>query len=63
MLKWLKTWTQNWNEIEAENLRAGIINVLHPYAGVYTYVDKEQYRKYLDDKKRKLSKDNRQTKV
>ena len=46
MLKWLKDLFNDWNEFEKENARAGIINVLHPFQGMYTYVDKETFKKY-----------------
>ena len=62
MFKWLRNFINYYDEVEAENLKAGIIHGVHPYAGVYTYVDKEQYKKYINDKQRTLSKDNRQTK-
>tara|TARA_B100000965_G_C19536022_1_gene733407 strand:+ start:257 stop:466 length:210 start_codon:yes stop_codon:yes gene_type:complete len=68
MIKWLLDSFNNWNEVEKENLRAGIINVLHPLQGMYTYIDKEQFKKYLEqkqkenDRKETLSRDNKKSK-
>ena len=50
------------NELEKRNAEAGIINVTHPYIGTYTYIDHEQYRKYINDKKRALREDSTKTK-
>lgn len=68
MIKWLLDSFSNWNEVEKENLRAGIINVLHPLQGMYTYIDKEQFKKYIEqkqkenDRKETLSRDNKKLK-
>tara|TARA_B100000676_G_C17345815_1_gene468411 strand:+ start:344 stop:535 length:192 start_codon:yes stop_codon:yes gene_type:complete len=61
MFKWLKECFELVNELEKRNAEAGIINVTHPFIGTYTYIDQEQYRKYVNDKKRTLSKDNKQS--
>ena len=61
MFKRLKEWMTSVNELEKENLEAGIINVCHPFIGAVTYIDQEQYRKYVNDKQRAISKDNRQS--
>ncbi len=63
MFKWLNKWLKTYNEVEAENLRAGIINVTHPFMGTYTYIDKETYEKYINDKQRTVSRDYKQSKV
>tara|TARA_B100001093_G_C25988644_1_gene660500 strand:+ start:127 stop:336 length:210 start_codon:yes stop_codon:yes gene_type:complete len=68
MLKWLKDLFNDWNEFEKENARAGIINVLHPFQGMYTYVDKETFKKYIkqkqkeNDRKETLSRSNKKLK-
>ncbi len=48
MLKWLKSLLKNYEEMERKNLQAGIINVLHPMQGMYTYIDKQVYKEYLE---------------
>ena len=48
MLKWFKSLLKNYEEIERKNLQAGIINVLHPMQGMYTYIDKQVYKEYLE---------------
>jgi len=62
MLSWLKKIIFYVNDLEKENLKAGIINVIHPYAGAYTYIDQETYRKYINDKQKAVSRRNRHTK-
>lgn len=56
-----KDWLDSVNELEKQNLEAGIINVLHPFMGVYTHVDQETFRKWKDDKQRAVSKSNKQS--
>ena len=48
MLKWFKSLLKNYEEMERKNLQAGIINVLHPMQGMYTYIDKQVYKEYLE---------------
>ena len=48
MLKWFKSLLKNYEEMERKNLQAGIINVLNPMQGMYTYIDKEVYKEYLE---------------
>ena len=48
MLKWFKSILKNYEEMERKNLQAGIINVLHPMQGMYTYIDKQVYKEYLE---------------
>ena len=48
MLKWCKSLLKNYEEMERNNLQAGIINVLHPMQGMYTYIDKQVYKEYLE---------------
>ena len=62
MFKWLKECFELVNELEKRNAEAGIINVTHPYIGTYTYIDHEQYRKYINDKKKALREDSTETK-
>ena len=37
-----------YEEMEKKNLQAGIINVLHPMQGMYTYIDKQVYKEFLE---------------
>ena len=68
MIKWFRDLFSGWNEVEKENLRAGIINVLHPMQGMYTHIDKETYKKYIEekqqenDRKEALSRNNKKSK-
>ena len=68
MIKWLKNLGTDWNELEKENGRAGIINVLHPLQGMCTYIDKETFKKYIEqkqkenDRKETLSRSNKKLK-
>ena len=48
MLKWFKSLLKNYEEMERKNLQAGIIYVLHPMQGMYTYIDKQVYKEYLE---------------
>ena len=48
MLKWFKSLLKNYEEMERKNLQAGIINVLHPMQGMYTYIDKQVYKEFLE---------------
>ena len=48
MLKWFKSLLKNYEEMERKNLQAGIINVLHPMQGMYTYIDKQVYKENLE---------------
>ena len=48
MLKWLKSLLKNYEEMEKKNLQAGIISVLHPMQGMYTYIDKQVYKEFLE---------------
>ena len=52
MLKWFKSLLKNYEEMERKNLQAGIINVLHPMQGMYTYIDKQVYKEYLERQKK-----------
>ena len=52
MLKWFKSLLKNYEEMERKNLQAGIINVLNPMQGMYTYIDKEVYKEYLERKQK-----------
>ena len=67
MLKWFKSLLKNYEEMERKNLQAGIINVLHPMQGMYTYIDKQVYKEYLErqqkenDRQESLRKTNRKS--
>ena len=67
MLKWLKSLLKNYEEMERKNLQAGIINVLHPMQGMYTYIDKQVYKEFLErqqkenDKQEALRKTDRKS--
>ena len=57
MIKWLKQLLKDWEQMEHESLRAGIIHCMNPFTGVYTHIDQETYKKYLDDKHKAVRKD------
>ena len=61
MIKWLKRFLNQWNDMEQECLRAGIIHCYNPYTGISTHVDQETYKKYLNDKQRAIRKNNTNT--
>jgi hypothetical protein len=61
MLKWIRELFRGWNEVQKELNQMGIFHSVH-HLGNYTYVDKEQFKKYLNEQ-RTISEDNRQTKV
>ena len=51
VVKWFKELFKNYNQIESDNLRPGIINVTTPYVPyVYTHIDRETYEKYINRK-------------
>ncbi len=62
MIKWLKRFVKNWNAIEQESVRAGIIHCFNPYTGVSTHIDQETYKKYIHDKQRAIRESNSDTK-
>ena len=63
MLKWIKEAFQGWNDVQKELNEMGIFHA-NTLMGSYTHVDKEQFKKYLNDsKQRTISQDDRQTKV
>lgn len=59
MIKWLKKLFKDWEQMEHESLRAGIIHCMNPFTGVYTHIDQETYKKYLNDKQRTVPEDNK----
>ena len=61
MLTWIRELFRGWNEVQKELNQMGIFHSVH-HLGNYKYVDKEQFKKYLNEQ-RTISKDNRQTKV
>ena len=62
MFNWLKNIASYVNEVERENIKAGIINVTHPSMGTYTHIDHETYRKYINDKQKAVRRSSKQTK-
>ncbi len=52
MFNWLKRFLKEWEQIEHESLKAGIIHCYNPYTGITTHVDQEIYKKYLDDRQK-----------
>tara|TARA_B100000212_G_C27288017_1_gene496031 strand:- start:676 stop:885 length:210 start_codon:yes stop_codon:yes gene_type:complete len=52
MIKWIKDLFNAYDEAEKESLRAGIINVIHPFMGTYTWVDQKTYKAYLEKKQK-----------
>ena len=63
MFKWIKECYKDWCEVQKELNDMGIFHTVH-HLGNHTHVDKEQFKKYLNDsKQRTISKDDRQTKV
>tara|TARA_B110000046_G_C12834226_1_gene330741 strand:- start:525 stop:713 length:189 start_codon:yes stop_codon:yes gene_type:complete len=62
MFKWIKELFKGWNEVQQELNEMGIFHSVNLY-GNYTHVDKEQFKKYLDDRNNTIPKDDRQTKV
>ena len=61
MFKWLRELFQGWDEVQRELNQMGIFHAEH-HLGNYTYIDKQQFKKYLNEQ-RTISEDNRQTKV
>jgi hypothetical protein len=63
MFKWIKECYKDWCEVQKELNDMGIFHTVH-HLGNHTHVDKEQFKKYLNDSKhRTISEDDRQTKV
>ena len=62
MFNWIKKFTSYLNEVEQENVKAGIINVIHPFMGAYVHIDQETYRKYINDKQKAVRTSNKQSK-
>ena len=60
-MKWLKRFVEDWNEIEQENVRAGIIHCFNPWSGISTHIDQETYKKYIHDKQRAIRESNSDT--
>mgnify|MGYP004235543563 FL=1 len=46
---------KDWEQMEYESLKAGIIHCYNPYTGVTTHIDQETYKKYINDKQKTLS--------
>ena len=61
MFKWIKELFKDWNAVQTELNQMGIFHSVH-HLGNYTYVDKEQFKKYLNEQ-RTVSENDRQTKV
>jgi hypothetical protein len=63
MFKWIKECYKDWCEVQKELNDMGIFHTVH-HLGNHTHVDKEQFKKYLNDSKhRTISEEDRQTKV
>ena len=63
IFKWIKECYKDWCEVQKELNDMGIFHTVH-HLGNHTHVDKEQFKKYLNDSKhRTISEDDRQTKV
>ena len=63
MFKRIKECYKDWCEVQKELNDMGIFHTVH-HLGNHTHVDKEQFKKYLNDSKhRTISEDDRQTKV
>ena len=41
MFNWLKNFLKEWEKIEHESIKAGIIHCYNPYTGISTHVDQE----------------------
>ena len=61
MLKWIKELFKDWNAVQTELNEMGIFHSVH-HLGNDTHVDKEQFKKYLNEQ-RTVSENDRQTKV
>ena len=59
---WLKNIASYVNEVEKENIKAGIITVTHPFMGSYVQIDQATYRKYINDKQEAVRTSNKQSK-
>ena len=55
MFYWLKRFFRDWEQMEHESIKAGIIHCYNPYTGVTTHIDQETYKKYINDKQKTLS--------
>ena len=63
IIKYLKEWSKDYNAVQKELNDMGIFHTVH-HLGNHTHIDKEQFKKYLNDSKhRTISEDDRQTKV
>ena len=62
MFNWLKNIASYVNEVEKENIKAGIITVTHPFMGSYVHIDQATYRKYINDKQEAVRTSNKQSK-
>ena len=61
MFNLLKEWFRNYQDIQKQLHKMGIHNVQHTL-GVFTYIDQEQYKRYLeDDRSKTVPDDNRQS--
>ena len=62
MFNWIKNFLKEWEQMEHESIKAGIIHCYNPYTGITTHIDQETYKKYIDDKQRTLSQDDTEPK-
>ena len=61
MFNWIKNFLKEWEQMEHESIKAGIIHCYNPYTGISTHVDQETYKKYLDDKQKAIRENNTET--
>ena len=61
MFKWFKELFTGWNEVQKELNEMGIFHA-STHLGSWTHVDKEQFKKYLNDRNNTIPENNRQTK-
>ena len=61
MLKYIQEWIKDYNAVTKEFEKMGYFT-LGTWYGTYTYVDKEQYRKYINARQKQISNSNNQSK-
>lgn len=61
MIKYIRQWINEYNAIIRETNEMGYFT-LGTWYGTYTYVDKEQYRKYINARQKQISNSNNQSK-
>jgi hypothetical protein len=61
MFNWIKNFLKEWEQMEHESIKAGIIHCYNPYTGITTHVDQVTYKKYIDDKQKAIRENNTET--